>query len=100
MSEQDTEQTRGEHPRDDDLNEVEGSPVPDPQEEQGDDEHDAEEDEQERRASRRRPYDPEHRRVGRFVEPGRIDAGRDLRLRAREVPPVRAPQHRRVPAGR
>jgi hypothetical protein len=36
MSEQDTEQTRDEHPRDDDLNEVEGSPVPDPQEEQGD----------------------------------------------------------------
>jgi hypothetical protein len=36
MSEQDTEQTRGEHPREDDLNEVEGSPVPDPDEEQGD----------------------------------------------------------------
>ncbi len=36
MSEQDTEQTTGEQPREDDLNEVEGSPVPDPEEERGD----------------------------------------------------------------
>ncbi len=36
MSEQDTERPDRGHPREDDLNEVEGSPVPDPQEEQGD----------------------------------------------------------------
>ena len=34
MSEQDTQRTADE--RDDDLNEAEGSPVPDPEEEQGD----------------------------------------------------------------
>jgi hypothetical protein len=36
MTEQDTERTADEHPRENDLNEVEGSPVPDPEEEQGD----------------------------------------------------------------
>jgi hypothetical protein len=29
-------ENEAEHPRDDDLNEAEGSPVPDPEEEQGD----------------------------------------------------------------
>ena len=36
MSEQDTQHAADEHPRDDDRNEVEGTPVPDPEEEQGD----------------------------------------------------------------
>jgi hypothetical protein len=44
MSEQDTQRAADEHPRDDDLNETEGSPVPDPEDEQGDAEDDPEAD--------------------------------------------------------
>jgi hypothetical protein len=36
MSEQDTQRAPDEPSRDDDLNEVEGSPVPNPEDEQGD----------------------------------------------------------------
>ena len=40
MSEQDTQPPEESHPRENDLNELEGSPVPDPEEERGDAEDD------------------------------------------------------------